>query len=31
MTLMTNAVDEVRFSLNGSEVTLVKYLTKQGS
>jgi len=31
MTLMTNAVDEVRFSLNGSEVTLIKYLAKQRS
>jgi DNA-binding response OmpR family regulator len=31
MTLMTNAVDEVRFSRNGSEVTLIKYLHTAGS
>lgn len=31
MTLMTNAVDEVRFSKNGSEVTLIKYLNNTGS
>lgn len=31
MTLISNAVDEVRFSNNGSEVTLVKYLKCAGS
>lgn len=31
MTLMTSAVDEVRFCHNGSEVILVKYLHSQGS
>jgi DNA-binding response OmpR family regulator len=31
MTLIKNAVDEVRFSDNGSEVTLVKYLKCAGS
>lgn len=30
MTLMTSAVDEVRFSENGSEVTLIKYLRAHG-
>jgi len=31
MTLISNAVDEVRFNHNGSEVTLVKYLQYAGS